>query len=213
MKKLLFLTNLLLIVYSYGQNTATPSPSGSIVSGASHVARVSYDNINMSDYAVSYTGNTNDRGFLWSDQSLNGRYFSIADTNIHVNDLTILDDMVYFCGYNTDGEAVVGRFKVQDLQMNTITLYYSTISSFNNINNNNNNRPITSFTKIKAYYDDILHEFVLALVAKNQNIQDQTSNNSFLCVITDDGTSFDYHFFEPTNPCSSSDVIIISIGP
>ena len=203
MKKLLFLTNLLLIVYSYGQNTATPSPSGSIVSGASHVARVSYDNINMSDYAVSYTGNTNDRGFLWSDQSLNGRYFSIADTNIHVNDLTILDDMVYFCGYNTDGEAVVGRFKVQDLQMNTITLYYSTISSFNNINNNNNNRPITSFTKIKAYYDDILHEFVLALVAKNQNIQDQTSNNSFLCVITDDGTSFDYHFFEPTNisPC------------
>ena len=200
MKKLLFLTNLLLIIYSYGQNTATPSPSGSIVSGASHVARVSYDNINMSDYAVSYTGNTNDRGFLWSDQSLNGRYFSIADTNIHVNDLTILDDIVYFCGYNTDGEAVVGRFKVQDLQMNTITLYYSTISSFNIINDN---RPITSFTKIKAYYDDILHEFVLALVAKNQNIQDQTSNNSFLCVITDDGTSFDYYYFEPTNisPC------------
>ena len=200
MKKMLFLATLLLVAHSYAQNTAELTPSGSIVSGASHVARVSYDNINMSDYAVSYTGNTNDRGFLWSDQSLNGRYFSIADTNIHVNDLTILDDMVYFCGYNTDGEAVVGRFKVQDLQMNTITLYYSTISSFNIINDN---RPITSFTKIKAYYDDILHEFVLALVAKNQNIQDQTSNNSFLCVITDDGTSFDYYYFEPTNisPC------------
>jgi len=183
MKKMLFLTTLLLVAHSYAQNTAELTPSGSIVSGASLVARVSYDNINMSDYAVSYTGNTNDRGFLWSDQSLNGRYFSIADTNIHVNDLTILDDMVYFCGFNTDGKAVVGRFKVQDLQMNTITMYYSTISSFTD--NTSNYQYITSFTKIKAYYDDILHEFVLTLVAKNQNIQDQTSNNSFLCVMTD----------------------------
>ena len=195
MKKMLFLATLLLVAHSYAQNTAELTPSGSIVSGASHVARVSYDNINMSDYAVSYTGNTNDRGFLWSDQSLNGRYFSIADTNIHVNDLTILDDMVYFCGYNTDGEAVVGRFKVQDLQTNTATLYYTTINPVN--------KPITSFSKIKAYYDDNMQKDVLALVAKKQDIQNLSSNNSYLYIITDDGTSFDYHFFEPTNisPC------------
>ena len=195
MKKMLFLATLLLVAHSYAQNTAELTPSGSIVSGASHVARVSYDNINMSDYAVSYTGNTNDRGFLWSDQSLNGRYFSIADTNIHVNDLTILNDIVYFCGYNTDGEAVVGRFKVQDFQMNTLSLNYTTISSTGGIPP----KDITSFIKIKAYYDNDLQKNVLALVTKNQDIQSPSANNSFLCVIKDDGTSFSCFFYEPNS--------------
>ncbi len=198
MKKLLFLTNLLLIVYSYGQNTATPSPLGSIVSGASHVARVSYDNTNMVDYAVSYTGNVNDRGFLWADQVLNGRFFSISDTNIHVNDLTILDDIVYFCGYNTDGEAVVGRFKVQDFQLNTLSLNYTTISYAGGQSSN----PITSFTKIKAYYDNDLQKNVLALVAKNQDIPNPSYNNSYLFIIKDEGSYFNYSFIEPSTSLS-----------
>ena len=199
MKKMLFLATLLLVAHSYAQNTAELTPSGSIVSGASHVARVSYDNINTVDYAISYTGNTNDRGFLWSDQSLNGRYFSIADTNIHVNDLTILDDMVYFCGYNTDGEAVVGRFKVQDFQLSTATLQYIAISYLNL----NNTDPITSFTKIKAYYDDDMQKVVLALVGKNQDIQNPSSNNSYLVIIKDGGNSFDYRYYKPNNPSQS----------
>ncbi|MBP5326570.1 MAG: hypothetical protein J6Y98_01490 [Bacteroidales bacterium] len=198
MKKLLFLTNLLLIVYSYGQNTATPSPSGSIVSGASHVARVSYDNSNMVDYAVSYTSDYSERGFLWADQSLNGRYFSISDTNIHVNDLTILDDIVYFCGHNTDGEAVVGRFKVQDFQINSLSLNYTTISYAGQSSN-----PITSFTKIKAYYDNDLQKNVLALVAKNQDIPTPSLNSSYLFIIKDGGNTFDYNYYTPSNPSIS----------
>lgn len=201
MKKLFFLTNLLLIVYSYGQNTATPYPTGPNVSGASHVARVSYDNSNMVDYAVSYTSDYSERGFLWADQSLNGRYFSISDTNIHVNDLTILDDIVYFCGQNTDGEAVVGRFKVQDFQMSTATLYYTTISFF--FDYNYNNQPITSFTKIKAYYDNDLQKNVLALVAKNQDIPNPSLNNSYLVIIKDGGNSFDNNYYTPLNPSIS----------
>jgi hypothetical protein len=197
MKKILFFASLFLVAYSYGQNTVELLPTGAIVSGTSHVARVSYDNINTVDYAVSYTGDVNDRGFLWSDQSLNGRYFSISDTNIHVNDLTILNDIVYFCGYNTDGEAVVGRFKVQDFQLSTITLYYTTISYF--FDNNSHSHYITSFTKIKAYYDDILHKVVLALVGKNQNIQNPSNNNSYLFIIKDEGISFDYNCFLPFN--------------
>ncbi|MCR5193737.1 MAG: hypothetical protein K6D59_10580 [Bacteroidales bacterium] len=199
MKKILFFASLFLVAYSYGQNTMELQPTGAIVSGTSHVARVSYDNINTVDYAVSYTGDVNDRGFLWSDQSLNGRYFSISDTNIHVNDLTILNDIVYFCGHNTDGEAVVGRFKVQDFQLSTATLQYIAISYLNL----NNIDPITSFTKIKAYYDDDMQKVVLALVGKNQDIQNPSSNNSYLVIIIDGGNSFDYRYYKPNNPSQS----------
>ena len=204
MKKLLFLASLLLVAHSYAQNTAERFLDTNLFSGTSIVARMSYDNITMSDYAVSYTSNPNDRGFLYSNQYLNGRYFSISGSNIHINDLCILDDIVYFCGYSTLGDAVVGKFKVSEFQQSAFTLQYY-IVSFNNYT------PVSSFTKIKAYYDDNIQMVVLALVAKNQDIQNPSNNNSYLCYLKDEGTSFSGNCFyldPPKSYHNIEDVVI-----